>query len=121
MYLHNLGQPEKLFENVMLLRTFFLNVQKVLEKKSEVTKLLVDSMLSNWYTYLHFSRVHFARHILEALGKKISIRSSKQILGSENVSSSQTCSAETLPCTLERNVYQLVLSVSDGHGTEDIS
>lgn len=51
--------------------------------------------------------------MLEAVGKKISIRSSKQILGSENVSPSQTCSAETLPCTLGRNVHQTSLRKSE--------
>lgn len=107
MCLHNLGQPEKLFENVMLLRTFFLNVQKVLETNHRGHKALglIPCLVIGILIFIFQSS--FCKIYVGSSREKISIRSSKQILGSENVSPSQTCSAETLPYTLGRNVYLL--------------
>lgn len=97
MFLHTSGVAMRIIENMMLLRGFS-KCTEVSGKIKKVTRLFFNSMLTNWYTYLHFFRVHSAGYILEAVGGKYLPGLPNTFLGSKNVSSSQICSTETLLC-----------------------
>lgn len=81
-----------------MLQRAFSKCTEVSGKVTEVTRLLVNSLLTNWYTSLHFFQRSFGKIHIGNSRRKISTRCSKHILWSRNVSSSQICSTETLLC-----------------------
>lgn len=109
----------RIIENMMLLRGFS-KCTEVSGKITKVTRLFFNSMLTNWYTYPHFFRVHSAGYILEAVGGKYLPGLPNTFLGSKNVSSSQIHSTETLLC-FKLSVKEMFTSspvvgfVNDGH------
>lgn len=111
------GWREELFENVMLLRDFS-KYTEFSGKITAVTRLLFNSMLIGIFTFIFLSS--FCKIHIGSSRRKISTRSSKQILESKKVSSSQICSNETLLC-FKLAVEEMFTSspvvgfVNDGH------
>lgn len=99
MFLDTLGGwPEELLENVMLLRAFS-KYTEFSGKITVVTRLLFNSMLIGiLILFFFFFLSSFCKIHIGSGRRKISTRSSKQILESKKVSSSQICSNETLLC-----------------------